>query len=317
MPTKTKKRKVVRRIKTKKKGFNLFFFRGDAAISFLVLAVVIVGSLMLVGGLTPKLNKQDLNTVGVPDTPSPPSGADNNLQLKTFKFKTCTDSAAVHFLLDTSGSMNFNNGQKIQNLRDAVRFFANGVTDTAVLGLRTFNVTTNLIVPINIGTKSKVAQAAQSLIATNGTHTKTAFIATKADLAAAVANAKFKNYDFNLIFFSDGIPETLAKNTSCPGYPPPNEYCTDPTPGNSGCRCFDTDQDPTSVATEIKSLKNASGKSVRIFSVLLYDPVRDGYFESKFKPLMKNIASPDSYFETTDEKQLKNIFTQIGQKVCN
>lgn len=317
MPTKTKKRKAVRRVKTKKKGFNLFFFRGDAAISFLVLAVVIIGSLMLVGGLTPKLNKQDLNTVGVPETPSPPNGADNNLQLKTFKFKTCTDSAAVHFLLDVSGSMNFNNGQKIQNLRDALKFFANGVTDTAVLGLRTFSESTTLLVPINIGTKSKVAQAAQGLTANGGTYTRDAFIATKADLAAAVGNSKFKNYDFNLIFFSDGIPETRAKNTLCPGYPPRNEYCTDPQPGNSGCRCFDTDQDPLSVATEIKSLKNASGKNVRVFSVLLYDPVRDGHFEPKFKPLMKSIASPDSYFETTDEQQLKNIFTQIGQKVCN
>lgn len=317
MPNKAKRKNKSTNSAIKKRKFNLFFFRGDAAISFLVLVVVAIGSFMLVGGITPKLNKQDFNNVVVLDTPPPATDADNTLQLKTFKFKKCADTTAIHFLLDTSGSMGFNNGKKIQNLQNAVRFFASNLSDSSVAGLRRFSADTTLPVEINIKTRSKIISAVARLEASGGTYTKDAFTAAKIDIKKALDNQKFKKYNFNLIFFSDGIPETTNKNNSCPGFPPPNEFCTNPASGSIGCRCFDSDQNPITTTNEIKSLKDATGKNIRIFSILLFDPARDAYFATKFKPLMKNIASPNSYFETTDETQLKEIFSQINQIVCN
>lgn len=319
MPKKIKRhaKREVRR--AKKKGFKLFFFRGDAAISFLIIAVVIIGSLMLVGGtLTPKLNKQDPNNVGVPDISSFPTGVDSNLQLKTFKFKQCADTAAIYFLLDTSGSMAYNNGIKIGNLRDSVTYFANSMSNTSVSALREFSTSTSLRVPVGIGNKNKIISAVSSLVPGGATHTRNAFDAAKGDLAAAVANSKFAKYNFNVIFFTDGIPETQENaNALCSQNPPPADLCD--TSGISGlkCRCFAQDQDPTSTANAIKAMKSGTGKSIRIFSIFLFDPARDGFFASRAKPLVQGVASPDSYFETTDSTQLKSIFSQISGKVCN
>ncbi len=312
------KRKTKTKRPAKRKSFKLFFFRGDAAISFLVLAVVIIGSLMLVGGLTPKLNKQDPNNVGIPDTPSPATGADNNLQLKTFKFKQCSDTSAVYFILDTSGSMGYNNGIKIGNLQDSVKYFANSMSDTSVAALREFSTPTYLRVPADIGNKNRIISAASSLFPGGATYTKNAFDAAKGDLTTAIANPKFAKYNFNVIFFTDGIPETQeAQQTLCYQNPIPKDICDTSGVTGTRCRCFAQEQDPTSTATEIKNMKSKAGKNVRIFSILLFDPVRDGFFAARAKPLVQGVASPNSYFETTDPTQLKNIFSQISQKVCD
>lgn len=76
-------------------------------------------------------------------------------------------------------------------------------------------------------------------------------------------------------------------------------------------------QDPRAVAEEIKAIKNASGSNIRIFSILLYDPVRDSFAETEFKALMKAVATDTStYFETTDPDDLKSLFDSVIKKVC-
>ncbi len=316
--TKTVKKKT----SVKKPASSLWFFpnslkvlKGDASI-FILFGIILIGGLFMAGGFFPRVSTDTLNTDAGEsqiDPDSLPKGDSKEaLQLKTLKFKSCTQVSAVEFLLDNSGSMGGSgfDPAKMTNLKAGVTTFSEKLSDTSVIGLRTFSDYTTLDVPFGYykDNKSSFATAIAGMTPDGSTHQKSAFEAAKTDLEGAVT--KYPKYDFNLIFFSDGIPETAAGNRTCTG-----TVCDPSNP--AGCRCMAPSQDPRAVAEEIKAIKNSSGSNIRIFSILLYDPVRDSFAETEFKALMKSVATDSStYFETTDPDDLKSLFDSVIKKVC-
>lgn len=314
--------KKIRKTQGKRRNF-LFFLKGDVTIPLLI-GVLLLGAVMLAGGIFPKLDPKKLGEEAGELIPPAQEANRDNLQLSTFKFKKCSDIAAIDFLIDTSGSMQY--GTKLVDLRSALRNFSNKFTDKSITGIRRFSgegvsEPTSRLVPINFysSNKNSFTSAVTNLYAIGGTMTATAFQAELQDLQSAVGNSQFKNYNFNLIFFTDGIPETSGNNKACPGGIG-GPLCTN-HPNGIGCRCFDANQDPTvngDLATKIKALKSGTGKNVRIFSIVILDEAKDGFVKDKIINMMKSIASsPSDYFFTTNSKDFDNIFKSISQKVCN
>lgn len=289
-----------------------------------LLSIVIIGSIMLVGGAYPIISYDTLNfenqkTFDEDQEPTP-TGKPNNKQLQIQELKNCSDSLAVEFLLDTSGSMD--NGGKINTLKESLNFFVGKLKKNAVVGIRTFSDKTNLQVSFDFykNNQGVVGSIISGLTPGGGTSTRDAFIETQKDLKDALVKKEFKNYTFNLIFFSDGIPETVDGNTNKEG-----RKCTPEPRLQSGFRCFDTRQDPTNsslvggnIAQQIKNLKNKDEKNVRIFSVLLFDSVKDAFFKTEEEAIMERVAStPEDFYKTTSPDDLQRIFKQIITQVCN
>ena len=122
-----------------------------------------------------------------------------------------------------------------------------------------------------------------------------------------------------MVFISDGIPEENGSGHSgaCTGAEP-YQFCA---LSNGGCRCFVDNQDPTTnpqIAQQVQALKSINGKNVRVFSVLVFDPVSDGPFESRLTNMMQAIASaPSDFYKTSDPATIKNIYSQISNKICS
>jgi len=325
-----------RTVRQRKKSFFSFLRRGDIAIT-LILGVVVLGAIILAGGIFPELDDSKVNKdiVGEIDTSSVPTNQnDKSLQIQKLKIKTCNDQAAIDFLIDTSGSMNFGGGVKLTNLKQAMQSFAANFNDKTVVGIRRFSgenkaglPVTSRLVPINfyLNNKSNYNTAVNSLSIYGGTMTRNAFSNELTELSAAVANSNFNTYNFNLIFFTDGIPETSDNNMACPGGGTGNPFCIPDTRPGGVCRCFDSAQDPTTttngnidIAAKIKALRSGGGKNVRIFSIVILDDAADGHFKDKVENMMKKIASDPAtdYFFTTSATDFKNIFRDINQKIC-
>lgn len=308
--------------KKSKKSSSLWFFpsrikafKGDAAI-FVILGIIVIGGVFLAGGIFPRVASDTTNTLEgesqIDPNSLPKGGSKESLQLQTLKFKKCTEVAAVEFLLDNSGSMGGSgfDPAKMDNLKSAVSAFADKMSDTSVVSLRTFSDTTSLRVPFGYfkDNESSFRSATTAMFPFGATHQRSAFNSAKSDIESAVT--KFPKYDFNLVFFSDGIPETGAANLACT-----ESVCDKSDPAR--CRCFDPSQNPITVAEEIKAIKNGSGSNVRVFSILLFDPARDSFAETEFKTLMKSVATDSStYFETTDPDDLEELFDLVIRKVC-
>lgn len=278
-------------------------------------------SILLSRGIFPSSTLTDPGETGdleVIDEVIDPDG-NNNLQLRTIKFRECAQTAAIGMLADNSGSMGAPpfSSAKIQNLKSSLSYLVNQLGDSSVASLRTFSDRQNLIADYGFirDNKQQLLGGINSMTPLGGTSTRTAFSNSQQDLQKAISDPKYKDYTFNFIFFSDGIPETQEGNV-CGG-----AVCT-PREGG-GCRCFADSEDPTNaslsggnLAQSIKDLKSANGKNVNVYSVLLYDEARDGFAASKFKPMMQAIASEGNFYETPSEAELQNIFKQIAQKIC-
>lgn len=301
-------------IKLKNKLKNLIG-NSEGGVEILILVIIILGSILFAGGLFPKIIPPDPNAPKYTAINEIQPDSQKTLQLKTIKFKGCTSTVAVNFLVDRSGSMRY--GTKLDNLKNALNVFAGSFPEDGIIGMQSysepaFGPTSD--VPINYfkNVKSQFSSAVSRLFPNGGTHSKDAFSFAKPLLDAA--RSKFPNHNFSLIFISDGVPETRdGTRRLCPNGPDTADqrYCG-PKPDNpTQCRCFDTDQDPTSVANEIKN------SGVRIFSIgYIHD--EDLKFQNDLRTLMTNVASsPTDFYEAPIDNQLVNIFSQISQKLCN
>jgi len=324
---KAKRKKSAKTQKHLSKKKNVFWKRGTITL-YVLLTVIILGAFFLAGGV-PKFDFSP--TDGTPagevvlETPDPQR---DSLQLKTLRFKNCASTAAVDFLVDTSGSMR--DGGKMQNIRDALSSFASNFNDKSVTGIRRFSSDdyhycaphpiTERLTQIDFygSNKNSYASTINSFCADGATNTRSAFAAELDDLRNAVSDQKFKDYNFNLVFISDGIPEVYGSGHSgaCTGAEP-YQFCA---LSKGACRCFVDDQDPTTnpqIAQQVQALKTINGKNVRVFSVLVFDPVSDGPFESKLTNMMQAIAStPSDFYKTSDPATIKNIYSQISNKIC-
>jgi hypothetical protein len=285
-----------RKIKPSKK---YHFLRGFVTI-VLLMTLVVFGSIMLVGGLLPTMPEgTGEGQEAIIDTNTLPTGQHDNLQLGTFKFKPCAAISAVNFLVDNSGSMG--NGSKMSDLKNGLRAFGASFPDEGIIGLQAYNQPGEIspegyeeLVPISkfADVKNTFSSAVDSMRPGGYTYSKSAMEFSKTKLQEAMP--KFPEYKFNLIFISDGVPQTRATDGTC-GYD----------------RCFAHIQDPTSVATEIKAM------GVRIFTLAYLDD-SDARLNNELRNMMTNVASsPDDFYVAPVSNQIDQILAQIGQKVCN
>lgn len=282
-------------------------------IGFIALAIGM--GVLLSRGVTPKSVLSDPGETGeleiVTETPSPNK---SNLQLKTIKFRECASSVAIGLLVDRSGSMR---GIKMDSLHAALSTFTQSMGDQSVVGLSSFSSNDNAVavredIPFSRykDVKAQVPAAIQNIQANGSTNTRTAFLFERDKILAA--KKAFPNQKFALIFLSDGIPEFENPKDCTSG-----RQATDPTTGH--LRCFANSQDPTLPPDVSKEIKDAG---IKIYTIALYDPTRpdDTYFLPDMKKMMQTIATEptlSTYYELPDPTQLKQIYKDIGQKICN
>ncbi len=283
--------------------------KGQIGVMALLLVAVIIGSVFLVGGIIPgksKINPDGGSYIPITDNPK---DSQNTLQLKTIKFRSCGSTAAVDFLVDRSGSMQF--GTKMTNLKTALNTFGNSFPEDGLISMQSFSDYPVLNVPFdyfkNVG--NLFIGSVNSLFPFGATHTKDAFVFAKSQLDGARSN--FPGRNLTLVFISDGIPETGQANASCPGGKgEDSRYCEENPRSPGACRCFDVNQDPTPVASEIKK------SGVRIFTIgYIHD--EDNKFKADLTDLMKRVASsPDDFYQAPISNQLTDILQSISTKIC-
>jgi hypothetical protein len=292
--------------------------RGSVGIFFIVI-IIALGSVLLVGGIFPK--NPDLSAPqyrGVPDDTIKPGNGKRSLQLGTIPFKQCVETTMVNFLIDNSGSMQ---GAKMTELKNAMAVFGSNYPDSGVLGIQIYSDPATHpplgyaeLIPISeyIKVKNQYISLINRMRPSGATHSKDAMIFAKTKLEEA--KRLFPDRQANLVFISDGIPETReTKNALCPGDVPNSPLCSisrSPA-GAPVCRCFAQSQDPTSVASEIKAM------GVRIFTISYVD-TQDSKFNNELQTLMRNVASsPADYYQAPVADQIGKILAQISEKLCN
>jgi hypothetical protein len=304
-PIKPNKQKVVR--------LNIFFL--------VILILIISLSFFFVGGLTPgtnfKLTSYSDTASYIPSDQNQEAKPGQNLQLSLIKLKSCSSTVAVNFLLDHSGSMGFDEGKKITNLRNAILSFKNKLADDNIIGLQAFSDDwTNLINPsLFKDVKGTIHKTVCSLTPTSATYTRDAFSKTEKVLDEAIA--KYPNYKFALIFISDGVPETGHGD---PPYPSclSSDFCSQDPRLATDCRCFSKDQDPTNFydPSQTDVTKRIKDKGIKIFSIAFVDK-SDAKLNNVLESLLKRIAtSEDYYYRAPNEEDIKTILDQIASKIC-
>jgi len=287
-------------------GVNL---TGPGTIFTLAFIGLAVGmGILLSRGVTPRSTLSDPGETGdlelVQETPGPNR---NNLQLRTIKFRECASKIAVGLLVDRSGSMR---GAKIENLKSALTTFSQTLSDQSVIGLSSFSSNDGAIairedIPFSRykDVKSQMPGVIQNLNAAGATNTRTAFLFMRDKILAA--QTKFPEQKFALIFLSDGIPEFVPADCASG-----REF---------GKRCFANSQDPTQPPDVSQQIKDAG---IKIYTIALYVPgdPSDEYFLPDMRKMMTKIATEptlSTYYELPDPTQLKQIYKDISQKICN
>ncbi len=271
--------------------------KGSGFRTVVALFLIVVGaSTLLTNGIFPKLTDSVPPNPGQANIPVVNGSPDknNSLQLKTFGFKTpspapqnCTQTLAVDFLVDKSGSMGY--GSKMAELKKGLILFTGALTDNSVIGMQSFSDTPNDVIPFSYykTVKMQVTNAINSMQPNSWTYTKDAFVFTKQKLDTGTP--KYPGYKFALIFISDGVPEI---------------------PNNPAGGRFAPSQDPTDIATQIKQ------EGIRIFTIAYVDN-SDASVNSQLQAMMKRVASsPTDYYMAPDPAKVSSILSHITTKLC-
>ncbi len=340
-------KKVKKRLKATSSK-RLFRSRGFIA-DFAIIILAVVLGIFLIGNLFPKIpsSSNPLDQYEIDATIDPT--VHNNLQLKTFKFQKCLASIAISFLIDQSGSMDdFINradrskGTKLANLQTGLRYFASRFPDKGAIALQIHKTNSDWPIPIKYNQllvdygyfqdkKTQFLQQIAGFSPLGATYSKDAFTELKTNLFRAIDSNIFPNsYKFAVVYISDGIPETAEMNNKYfnPTAGLGGSLCnpidaTDTALGvrctpytnvrtnRSSCRCLDPNQDPRSVADEIKA------RGIRIFTIR-YIGDADGYFDDDLQRIMEGIATTpqDAYVAPLNE-QLDKVIDQIATRACS
>lgn len=181
--------------------------RGSITLPILI-GIVILGSIYLVGGILPNLEPIDTGEQGrvvVLDPENTDNASDSSsLRLRTIKFKTCDETAAVDLQLDITGSLS----PVAQDLKDAVFTFTEQLTDNSIIGIQAYNEDNPRMEVIPISeykdVKNDIRPAVQSLKTNGGTPSYDALNYSKEILQTATT--QHPDRQFTYIFFSDGNP---------------------------------------------------------------------------------------------------------------
>ncbi len=290
------------------------------------MGLVIAGAFLSSGGGTPV----DPNGPGGPPTlepyfdradypqqqivlpKDPQSKADKNLQLKTFNVSHCGENSAMIFLIDTSGSMKFAN--KMENTKDAMRYFVDQLGGKSVIGIYTFNKDVDEEIPISYykDVKTDVDEAIDAMKPEGHTRTRDGMALVRTELRKVIDEKAYPGYKYSLILMTDGVPEI----------PPPEPrdcYVRYPDPNTAPAeRCFAKEQDPripNDIAKEIKD------RGTDIYSVNIYSPsyASDAFMFPYLEGLLKEVASTPTdshYYSSINAGNLKKILETVVQDIC-
>lgn len=300
--------------------------RGDPYVVS-ILTLIIIASAFLVGGVYPDLNqvsgtadtfepkekKADKKNTGVVqlrqlDANKKPRNQDNNRQNNNNRNRqdqagkppACTKKGAVAFLIDVSESMNTD--QKVTKLKEALIGFVNRLPNSTLVSLYTFS-SPDFGEPKEraaFGQKAPVLQAIDGLTPHGATYMLEGFQLIQQKLS--LAQDDFPGHQFSLILASDGVPELIECD---PSHMPDNTCRPD--------RNYDYTQDPT--LTDIPDL--IKDQDVRIYSIAMYDKDDLDVSTNKLIEIMQSLASPDSYFdETQNGGGLDATYERIQNSIC-
>ncbi|MBI4084622.1 MAG: VWA domain-containing protein, partial [Candidatus Levybacteria bacterium] len=287
-------------------GGLCFRGRGDIYVVS-ILAIIIIASAFLVGGVYPDLQqvsdtadtfepkdkKADKKNTGVVqlrqlDAKKKPRNQNNNNQNRrnrqdqSGKPPACTKKGAIAFLIDVSESMAAEG--KLTKLKEALNGFVNKLPSGSLVALYTFS-DPSFGEPkerASFGSKTKLPRVINGLSPEGATYMLQGFQLVQQKLS--VAKDDFPNHQFSLILVSDGVPELIE----CDKSHMPDNTCR-------ANRNYDYTQDPT--LTNIPDL--IKDQDVRIYSIAIYDKEDLDVSTNKLIQIMQSLASPDSYFDET------------------
>ena len=294
---------------------------------FFIMALVIAAAFISSGGgtpvdpngpdgpprLEPYYNASDYGEQKIVLPTDPQGEADNNLQLKTFLVEGCGEKTAMYFVIDTSGSMKFDN--KLQKEQQALRDLLNvkRIGGKAVVGLATFSKGAKEEVPLSYikDVEDDIDKAISSMNADGWTSTRDAMELAKDRLQKSIEAEEFPGYKYAVVLMTDGVPEIPDQPRTC--------IVTAPDPNlASGQRCFAEEQDPrvpVNIAEEITRL------GVEIYAVNIYspnNPPSDAAMYPYLKELLQGMATPpldDHYFESLEGNNLDKVLGKICSPV--
>jgi len=271
--------------KQKRKLNFIKYSKGGIGIITLMI-VIILGSIFLVGGIFPNLPNTDPNAEKFTVITGMPLDSRNSLQLKTIKFKKCSEQTTVDLLLDRTGSMGSRTptGQtKIARLKEAVLVLTGQLSDQSVVGIQSFSslsITPDVPISYYKDVKGIIPSKVNALNADGQTPTHDALTFSLDRLREAIP--KFPGRQFNFILISDGHP----------------------VPDSQDPRLFSPNP-----ADEIKNL----GVNVYTLGIFTSGQASD----PKLAELLKSIASrPENYYEAQTGDQTTKLLEAISSKIC-
>jgi hypothetical protein len=238
-------------------------------------------------------------------------GADNNLQLKTFKVNVCGAKSAVMFVVDTSGSMKFEG--KMKKTQEGLLGFLKDYSGSGVVGLIRFSNEAQELVPLSKmkDVRSAVSDAVRTLKPDGYTHTREAMSLAKQRIVDTMSAKKFPDYKYTLVLLTDGVPEQKEPRHCYYAVPDPNI----PPPDK---RCFAQEQDPTyppDLAGDLKQL------GVEIYSINIYSPTyaTDKIMLPYLEKLLKSVASKPSapyYQQSVNASDITTVLKTVSNSLC-
>jgi von Willebrand factor type A domain len=241
------------------------------------------------------------------------AGNDKSLQLKTFKVNTCGQKTVVEFVVDTSGSMKFDN--KMSKTKEALKTFTSKLPGKAGIGMVSFSDEVKEEIPLDFykEVKEDTAEAIEGLDSDGWTRTRDGLAKAMTSIQAAKVSAKFPNdYKYVLILMTDGVPEV-------PPSQPRTCYVETDDPNTAPAkRCFAKDQDPLVAPNIAQQLKNSG---VEIYAINIYSPsyASDKVMYPYLKKLLQDVISPPldtHYFETISADNLQKVLDNVINNAC-
>ncbi|HSX09613.1 MAG TPA: vWA domain-containing protein [Candidatus Saccharimonadales bacterium] len=289
-----------------------------------VMLLVIVAAFVSSGNIAPV----DPNGPGGPPTLAPyynpadypkqhivtPTGGfgngKKNLQLETFNVDNCGDNSAMLFVIDTSGSMQFDG--KIQNEKKALTYFTGNMGGLSAIGINDFGDIAKQDLPLNYykDVKPQVKQVINDLDAHGYTKTRDAMQMAYDELKQSIDNEDYPGYKYNLVLLTDGVPEVPPPRSCYVQFADPN---TAPL-----MRCFAAEQDPT-VPTNIPDQIRNLGVDIYVINVYSPSYHSDAEMFPYLNTLLKKVASQPTnthYYVSINGSNLSQVLQTINSSIC-
>ncbi len=255
---------------------------------FMVLAFILLAvgaAVLLTRGVLPKSTLSDPGETGDIEVivEEPSAEGDRGLQLRTIKFKECSQTSATVMMLDRSGSMG-NPITKMASLKEAALGYTSNLSDESIIGIHSFD-TIARVEEVKVSrygdVKAEVAAKISALTPRDATPTRDALFFSKTILEKAVTD--YPDKQFSYIFVSDGRP--VDGSNKDPNSQYPNAAVPNP-------------------ADEIKAL------GVTVYTIAIG--------ADAFPDVMRTIATgPETMFSTPTGAELKDIYKKIATRQCN